>query len=48
MAEAMRTILRDEGLWSKYSRNAYKITENLHPDQVNEKWENFILSMMKS
>ena len=48
MADAMRTILRDEELWKKYSRNAYKITKSLHPDIVNEKWENFISSVIKN
>lgn len=48
MAEAMRTILGDRELWNKYSRNAYKITESLHPDTVNEKWENFLYSVMRS
>lgn len=47
MAEAMKMILRDEKLWEKYSRNAYKIAENLHPDTVNEKWETFLYSVMK-
>ena len=48
MADAMRTILGDEEVWKKYSRNAYGITESLHPDQVNEKWENYLYSVMKS
>ena len=47
MADAMRTILGDEQLWNKYSKNAYKITDNLHPDKVNEKWEKYLYSMMK-
>lgn len=47
MAEAMRTILGNEELWNRYSRNAYKITESLHPDKVNEKWENYLISQCK-
>ena len=47
MAEAMRTILGNEELWNRYSRNAYKITESLNPDKVNEKWENYLISQCK-
>lgn len=47
MAEAMKTILQDEKLWEKYSKNAYKITQSLHPDEVNNKWENYLFSIMK-
>lgn len=48
MAEAMRTILRDDELWQKYSKNAYKITEELNPSIVNDKWEQYLYSIMKS
>ena len=48
MADAMRTILGDEELWNKYSKNAHKITESLHPDKVNEKWEKYLYSVMKN
>lgn len=47
MAEAMKIILQDEELWEKYSRNAYAITESLHPDKVNEKWEQYLLSICR-
>lgn len=47
MAESMRKLLTDEALWQKYSRNAYKITEELHPEQINRKWEEYLLSKMK-
>ena len=47
MAEAMKTILQDRELWKKYSKNAYKITQTLHPDEVNNKWENYLFSIMK-
>ena len=46
MAEAMRTILKDENLWFKYSKNAYKITEELSPAIVNGKWEQYLYSIM--
>ena len=47
MAEAMESLLTDEKLWEKYSRNAYKLTKELHPDMVNQKWEKYLLSIMK-
>lgn len=47
MAKAMRKLLTDEELWKKYSRNAYKISRKLHPDRVNQKWEEYLLSKMK-
>ena len=47
MAKAMKTILQDEELWSKYSKNAYLITEQLHPKRVNEKWEAYLYSLIK-
>lgn len=46
MAEAMRKLLADEELWQKYSRNAYKISKELHPNKVNQKWEEYLLSKM--
>lgn len=48
MAEAYRTILSDEEVWSKYSKNAYKITQSLNPAVINDKWENYLFSMMRS
>lgn len=48
MAEAMRTILRDDELWQKYSKNAYKITKELNPGIVNNKWEQYLYSIVKS
>lgn len=47
MAEAMKTILQDEKLWEKYSKNAYKITQSQHPDEINDKWEKYLFSKMK-
>lgn len=47
MAKAMRTLLTDEELWEKYSRNAYKLCEELHPERVNGKWEEYLLSKMR-
>lgn len=47
MAKAMRTLLTDEELWGKYSRNSYKLSEELHPDKVNGQWEEYLLSKMK-
>lgn len=47
MANAMKTILSDDELWKKYSANAYTITQSQHPDEVNNKWENYLFSTMK-
>lgn len=47
MAEAMRAILSDEELWRTYSRNAYKIVEELNPKAVNKKWEEYLYSVMQ-
>ena len=47
MAAAMELLLSDEEVWQKYSQNAYKLTEELHPDKVNRKWEEYLLSKMK-
>lgn len=47
MAQAMKNILQDQELWEKYSKNAYKITKILHPDEVNNKWENYLFSIME-
>lgn len=47
MANAMVKLLTDEKLWKKYSQNAYKLTEDLHPDKVNQKWEEYLLSKIK-
>lgn len=47
MAEAMGTILGNSELWYKYSKNAYKITNELNPKAVNEKWESYLISMCK-
>ena len=46
MAEAMRTLLMDDALWEKYSKNSYKLSQELHPDKVNQKWEEYLLSKM--
>lgn len=47
MAEAMRIILSDEEVWRTYSRNAYKIVEELNPKAVNKKWEEYLCSVMQ-
>jgi len=47
MAEAMRKILGDAELWSKYSKNAYGIINDLHPQTVNEKWEKYLISICR-
>ncbi len=47
MANAMKQLLTDEKLWKKYSENAYKLTEELHPDKVNSEWEKYLFSRMK-
>lgn len=43
MAAAIKTILEDESLWETYSKNAYKLCQELHPDKVNRQWEEYIL-----
>ena len=48
MAAAMKKIFKDDELWKKYSKNAYKITQSQHPDEVNNKWENYLFSIMKN
>lgn len=48
MAEAMRNLLTCDKLWKKYSENAYKITKELDPKVVNGKWEEYLISIMKS
>ena len=47
MAKAMKQLLTDEELWKKYSKNAYRLTEELHPDKVNQEWEEYLLSKEK-
>lgn len=47
MAEAMKQLLMDEHMWKKYSENAYKAAKELHPDSINRKWEEYLLSQMK-
>lgn len=47
MAEAMKQLLTDDKLWQKCSRNAYKVSKELHPDNINKKWEDYLLSKMK-
>ena len=42
-----KKILEDNILWEKYSKNAYKITSSLHPEAVNQKWEEYLCSVMK-
>ncbi|MBR5597759.1 MAG: glycosyltransferase [Lachnospiraceae bacterium] len=46
MAKAMKTILQDEELWEKYSKNAYDITKDLNPTVVNKKWQEYLYSIM--
>lgn len=46
MAKAMEQLLTDEELWEKCSKNAYKLTKELHPNKVNKKWEEYINSVM--
>lgn len=48
MAEAMKKLLTDEKFWQKCSENAYKTTEVLHPDAINDKWESYLYSIMRS
>lgn len=43
MTAAIKTILADEFLWETYSKNAYKLCQELHPDKVNRQWEEYIL-----
>lgn len=48
MAEAMKQLLIDERVWQKYSTNAYKLAKELHPDVINDKWEKYLFSRMRS
>ena len=48
MAEAMKKLLTDKTLWEKYSRNAYKLSQEMHPDRVNQKWEEYLFSKIKN
>ena len=48
MAEAMKAILENEELWCKYSKKAYKITEELNPIMVNKKWEEYLNTVINS
>ena len=47
MAEAMKKLLTDEKFWQKCSENAYKASEELHPNSINRKWEEYLHSKMK-
>jgi glycosyltransferase involved in cell wall biosynthesis len=47
LAEAMKQLLRDGKMWRKCSRNAYESMKELHPDNINKKWEDYLLSKMK-
>ena len=47
MAKAMEALLSDGKLWEKYSRNAYGLTSQLHPDKVNKEWEEYLISKIK-
>lgn len=46
MGKAMEQLLTDEELWIKFSKNAYKLSEELHPEKVNRKWEEYLISKM--
>jgi len=48
MAEGIRTVLKDDELWHKYSRNAYRITKDLNPETVNKRWEEYLFLVMKN
>lgn len=47
MADAIKRLLADEKMWKRYSENAYKASEELHPNRINKKWEDYLLSKMK-
>lgn len=47
MAGAIKKVLLDEDSWARYSKNAYKIVEELHPNKINKKWEEYLFSRMK-
>ena len=44
MAHAMERVLQDKEFQNKLGQNAMKIRENLHPDKVNEIWEEYLTS----
>lgn len=42
LADAMRKILSNPELEHKLGENAYKITEELHPDKVDNQWKKYL------
>lgn len=46
MAEAMERVLENKEFRSKLGENAMKIRDRLHPDKVNEKWEEYLSSLI--
>ena len=44
MEEAMEMVLKDAKLAKKIGENALKIRETLSPDNVNDQWENYLIS----
>lgn len=47
MTEAIKMILLDKELWRKYSLNAYRIVEELNPEVINKKWEDYLFLIMR-
>lgn len=46
MAQAMERVLGDDEFRNNLGRNAMKIRERLHPDKVNEQWEQYLSSLI--
>lgn len=45
LAEALRKMLSDKEFANTISDNAYEFIEELHPDKVNAKWEEYLSSL---
>lgn len=48
MAKAMKQVLKNKELREELGKNALKIREQLHPETVNAKWEEYLSSRMKN
>lgn len=45
LADAFRKILNDRDLEQSLGEQAYQITSELHPDKVNQQWEQFLANL---
>lgn len=47
LSDAFRKILSDDALADKLGENAYKITETLNPDVVNNEWKKYLSNIAR-